>query len=191
MAAFKLPNGKISLARIGIDGRMYTTDGSLNSWGAWVDRGNAGSAPLTQITGLSRDASNAEFACVAADGKVYHRTWNTASGWTNWAQINANVMGAGRRVALVSRSSSTLNAVIVGTDRKVYHASKSAGAAWSAWSAVSGLTAAYNAQVGAVVRNSTTVEVFVSGSSGNNRVYSNSWASNGTWRGWTQLPSNL
>lgn len=188
LTAIKRSNGNVSLACVGQDGHMYTAEGSFGTWSGWWDRGNAGSAPLTQISSVARDAANSDYVAMAADGKVYHRIYNTSTGWTSWAQINGNIMGAGRRVALVSRSATTLNAIVVGTDRKVYQATKSGAGAWSAWSAVPGFTAGYDAQVGAVARSSTAVEIHIAAAG---QVYTNSWASAGGWQGWSMLPVNL
>ena len=188
LAAIKRSNGNVSLACIGQDGHMYTAEGSFGTWAGWWDRDDAGSAPFTQVSAVARDAANSEYVAVAADGKVWHRTYNTSTGWTSWAQINTDIMGAGRRVALVSRTSTTLNAYAVGTDRKVYQATKAAGSSWSAWAAVPGFTAGFDAQVGAVARNSTTVEIHIAAAG---QVYTNEWVSGSNWQGWHMLPSNL
>lgn len=182
--AFKRSNGKVSLAVVGQDGRMYTAEGSFGSWAGFWDRGNVGGGPITQLSGLERDASNSEYIALGANGLVYHRTYNTSTGWTNWATISSTQRGSGRRVALVKRGS-TLHAFVIGTDRLVYHATKASGASWSSWSTVSGLTTAYGAQVGAVARNSSEVQIFASTGSNN---YSNTWTSTG-WKGWKLLPS--
>jgi hypothetical protein len=188
LTASKRSNGNVSLACIGQNGHMYTAEGTFGSWSGWWDRQDAGSAPLTQIGSAYRDASNSDYVTVAADGKVYHRTYNTSTGWTAWTQIGTNIMGAGRRVALVSRSSTTLNAVVVGTDRKVYSATFSSASGWSAWSAVPGFTAGFDAQVGAVARTSTDVEIHIAAAG---QVYTDSWSSATGWKGWHMLPANL
>jgi hypothetical protein len=187
-AASKRGNGNISLTVVGTDGRMYTAEGTLNSWAGWWDRQMVGSSPFVQLSHVLRDAANTDYVGVASNGRVYHRTYNTSSGWTNWTQIGTQLTGAGRRAVVVSRSSTTLNAFMAGNDRKIYTASYSTASGWSAWTAIAGLTAGYATQVAATARGTSALHVYA-GASGN--VYHTSWTSAGGWKAWNALPANL
>jgi hypothetical protein len=127
-------------------------------------------------TAVSWGANRLDAFAVAADGKMYHDSWNGASWQAQWDSRGAPAGGFSSAPATVSWGFNRLDVFAVGLDGQMYHNSWN-GALWQAqWDSRGAPAGGFSGAPAAVSWGANRLDVFAVGMDG--KMYHTAW--NGT-----------